>query len=144
MAYTCPLCGARYEADERCEDRFNLALAKEAEDPAYWIVHHLMVPAYMLQHNGYSRAGWLYSRALLAEFVSGDLSPAAARQRNRRALDSGNRDWSITRGPKLERFDQITWTRTMADVRLDDAESYRADVRTWATAVIADTAQVRD
>ena len=121
-----------------------MALAKEIDDPAYGIVHHLTVPAYMLQHNGHSRDGWLYSRALLAEFVHGGLSPVDARRRNRRALDSGNREWSITRGPKFERFDQIVWTRTIADLRFDDAESHCADVRAWATAVLADTEQVLD
>jgi hypothetical protein len=144
MTNWCSLCGARYDAGDGCQERFNLALAKEIEDPAYGIVHHLTVPAYMLQHNGYSRAGWLYSRALLAEFVNGGRSPAEARHRNRRALDSGNRDWSITRGPKFERFDEITWTRTIADIRFHDADRYCADVRAWATAVLADSKLVLD
>ena len=52
MSLECVWCGARYATPgETCEDRFNLALAREFEDPAFGMVHHLTVPAYMLQHN---------------------------------------------------------------------------------------------
>ena len=142
MIERCPLCCAPNVNGASCRDRFDLALAKEVEDPAYGAVHHLTVPAYMLQHNGYSHDGWIYSRALLDEFIKGGLSPAEARRRNRSALDSGNRNWSVTRGPKFARFDQITWTRTIADVQFESADSYCADVREWAAAVLADSEAV--
>lgn len=139
MTVHCPLCGATSAGDERCEDRFNRFLALEFADPAYGVVHHLTVPAYMLQHNGYTRDGWLWSRDLLAGFVREELDPATARRLHRQDVDSGNRDWSVTHGPKPEWFDDIIWTRTIADVRYDDAEAYRADIRAWAEAVLADT-----
>lgn len=144
MTNICPLCGARYPDGNGCQERFDLALARELEDPAYGAVHHLTVPAYMLQHNRYSAAGWRWSRALLAESVRGGLSPADARRAYRRQLDSGNRDWSITRGPAFERFGQIVWTTTIADVRFNTAEVYGADIRAWAEAVLADTEPVID
>lgn len=142
MVEHCPLCGAPSVNGTTCRERFDLALAKEIEDPAYGAVHHLTVPAYMLQHNGYSHDGWLYSRTLLDEFLNGGLSPADARRREQSALDSGNRTWSVTRGPKFARFDQILWTRTIADVRFDGADHYCADVRAWAAAVLADSEPV--
>ncbi|HEX5501684.1 MAG TPA: DUF5946 family protein [Thermomicrobiales bacterium] len=141
MSDICPQCGAALRAGERCRERFDVAQARELEDPAYGAVHHLSVPCYMLQHNAYSRDGWLYSRALLARFVEG-LSPDAARRQHRRDVDSGRRAWSITKGDKLAGVDGIAWTRTIADVRLDTPEHYCADVRAWAASVLADTADL--
>ncbi|MGN6562096.1 MAG: DUF5946 family protein [Thermomicrobiales bacterium] len=138
MAYTCPQCGAAFPPGETCETRFHLLLAREFEDPAYGIVHQFTVPCYMLQHNLYSRAGWLESRALLARFVQG-LPPDIARQQLHRQVDSGQRAWNFTRGEKLAAGDQLAWTRTITDVRLDTAEHYCADVRAWAARVVADT-----
>lgn len=144
MTDVCPLCGTRCAEANRCQERCDLALATELADPAYGVVHHLKVPAYMLQHNRYSAAGWLWSRALLAEFVHGGLSPAEARRTYRHQVDSGNRSWSLTRGPKFEQFEQIVWTRTIADVRFDPADVYCADVRAWAEAVLVDSEPVVD
>ena len=141
MPHTCPQCGATYATDETCEDRFNISQVTELEQPGYYAVHHLSVPCYMLQHNGYSRRGWLEVRALLAEFVQG-LHPYDARQRVRSAAGSNKRNWSITRGENLPGVEGIAWTRTIADVRLDIAEHYCADVRAWAAGIIADSADL--
>ncbi len=52
MTNKCPECGAELPPGERCEERFNLCLALEYENPAaYGRVHHLTVACYMLQHN---------------------------------------------------------------------------------------------
>lgn len=139
MAFRCLACGGSFPADETCRERFERALALEFANPAYFAVHHLSVPAYLLQHNAYSRQGWLWTRRSLAEFVRDGQAPAAWRRRQRPAVDSGNRTWSITKGPKPEWFDQIVWTRTIADVRFDTAAGYGADVRAWAASVLADT-----
>lgn len=143
MSLDCAWCGAHYETpNDSCEARFNLALAKEFEEPAYGVVHHLTVPAYMLQHNRYSRAGWLWTRDLVTAFVRDGLEPAEARRQQRSMLDSGERDWAITRGPKFEQFGRIAWTRAIADVRFDSAEDYCDDVRAWAAAVVEDSEAV--
>lgn len=143
MSFDCAWCGAYYAtADDTCDARFDLALAREFEDPAYGIVHHLTVAAFMLQHNRYSHAGWLWTRSLLAAFVRDGLDPAEARRQHGTELDSGQRDWSITRGPAFEQFDQIAWTRTIAGVRFDNAADYCADIRAWAAAVVADSEAV--
>lgn len=139
MPFTCPQCGATYATDERCEDRFNVSQIQELEDPAYYAVHQFSVACYMLQHNAYSRDGWLATRDLLAQFHAG-LTPDEVRRRHRRDVDSGRRTWSITKGPKLAGVETISWSRTIADVRLDTAAHYCADVRAWAETILADSA----
>lgn len=114
----------------------------EIEQPAGYAVHHLSVPSYRLQHNGYSRAGWLQARELLRQFVDEALTPTEARRRNRIRVDSGHRSWSITRGPKLPGVEKIRWTVTVADIRLDTPEHYCGDVRRWAQRVLADSADL--
>ena len=136
----CPQCGAVYPAGESCRERFERCLALEFEQPeSYGSVHHLTVATYMLQHNSYSRTAWLDTRQGLAQFVREGLSPQAARQQNRARLDSGRRSWRITRGEKLGEVAELHWTRTLADVRLEDARQYCADVRQWAAALLNDT-----
>ncbi|MEP7357503.1 MAG: DUF5946 family protein [Anaerolineales bacterium] len=139
MASICPQCGGLFPDGESCQARFDLSQATEAEQPAYYAVHHLSVPAYWLQHNRYSREGWLFSRALLDQFVHHGLTPAQARLQNRQALDSGQRAFSFARGPKLAGVENITWTVTLAGVPLDSAERYCAGVRRWAQGVLADS-----
>jgi hypothetical protein len=137
---TCPHCGATFPSGETCRERFDTAQMMELGDPAYYAVHHLSVVCYMLQHNMYPRDGWLAARQLLYQFVYESLAPAEARRQNRRMWDSGRRRWSLTKGTKLKQVNDIDWRRTIADVRLDTAEHYCADVREWAIAVLADTA----
>lgn len=145
MSPPCPLCGAELPAGEPCRERFDLCLAKEFENPTtYGAVHHLTVACYMLQHNAYSRRGWLGTRELLVQFIQGDKTPAQVRAQNRRQLDSQQRKWSITKGEKIS-LEGLSWSRTIADVRLDTPEIYCADVELWAKYVLADTAAlIRD
>ncbi|MCL4299705.1 MAG: hypothetical protein KJ077_28475 [Anaerolineae bacterium] len=139
MSPPCPLCGAEFPAGEQCRERFDLCLAKEFENPAtYGAVHHLTVACYMLQHNAYSRQGWLGTRDLLVQFVREGKTPAEVRAQNRRKLDSQHRKWSITKGEKISTEGWV-WTRTIADIRLDTPELYCADVELWAKSVLADT-----
>jgi hypothetical protein len=141
MPYHCPECGATYDSDETCEDRFNASQAQDLADPAYYAVHHFSVPCFMLQHNRYSRDGWIRVRQLLARFLHG-LTPQEARRQYRTAMDSSNRTYSFTRGPKLASVDAIAWTRTIADVRLDTAEHYCTDVRMWAESIVRDSEEL--
>jgi hypothetical protein len=141
MPYTCPQCGASYSADETCEDRFNASQAREFGDPAYFAVHHLSVPCFLLQHNQYSRDGWISTRRLLASFLDGR-TPEEVRHQHRTAMDSGERTYSFTKGPKLAGVDAISWTRTIAENRLDSAEHHCADVREWAASVVRDSEEL--
>jgi len=143
MSQKCPQCGAEFPSGEQCRDRFDLCLAMEFENPVtFGAVHHLTVACYMLQHNAYSRDVWLEARKMLAQFVQKGVTPAAMRRQNRSRFDSGRRTWSVTKGAKLSEFDTITWSRTIADVRLDYPEVYCTDVKQWAKSILEDTTSV--
>ncbi|MCW5875044.1 MAG: hypothetical protein KIS88_10405 [Anaerolineales bacterium] len=136
----CPQCGGKVPEGVQCSDRFWEGQILEGSHPAYYAVHHLSVPAYYLQHNLYSRQGWLAVHKLLSEFVFDGLTPENARRKIGRHVDSRNRTFSIVRGEKLLGVEQIEWGLTIADVRLDTAEHYCADVRRWARQVCKDSA----
>ncbi|HRN50934.1 MAG TPA: DUF5946 family protein [Anaerolineales bacterium] len=136
----CPQCGGKVPEGAQCSDRFWEGQILEGDNPAYYAVHNFSVPTYYLQHNMYSREGWLAVHKLLSEFVFDGLAPEDARQKIARQVDSGNRTFSIVRGEKLLGVEQIAWGLTIADVRLDTAEHYCADVRRWARQVCKDGA----
>jgi hypothetical protein len=133
----CPLCGAP-QGDESCQSRFDRALSLEFTDPAFGAVHLLTVTAYQLQHDQYTHAGWLAAREVLRGVIEDGLRPHEVAGRYRTLGDGG----SISRGEPFGDFARIRWTRTIADVRTDDAATYRRDVEAWATSVLEDTAEV--
>jgi len=140
MAYTCAQCGAIYPSDGTCQARFEACLALEYENPAtYGAVHLLTVACYMLQHNLYSRHGWLDARQMVAQTIRLGISTAEIRKEYQRRLESGQRQWSVTKGEKLGEFDSIRWSQTLADIQLDSPERYVATVKQWAMAVLKDT-----
>ena len=144
MTYlTCPHCGARLIGVEQCRDYFDGCLEKEFVDPGYGAVHHLTVPAYMLQHpDALSERGWRESRNVLAAFLIEGKTPAQVRAQirvgSRDGLDSGRRSWSLTKGPKLRLPQSIQWTRTIAQVDRSSAATYCRDIEIWARAVLVD------
>ena len=143
MPFICAQCGAIYASDETCQQRFEACLALEYENPlAYGAVHLLSVACYMLQHNLYSREGWLETRALVRQTISQESTPADIRKMNRDRLDSGVRKWSITKGAKLAEFATIRWSRTIADIQLENPEGYVSDVKQWAISVLEDTLEI--
>lgn len=142
MPYHCPDCGGLVPDDAQCSDRFWEAQAIEVAHPEYYAVHQFSVPAYYMQHNLYSRAGWLAVRKLMGEFLFEGLTPQYARQKYRDDFDGGNRTESITRGPKLAEVADVQWTFTMADVRMDTAAHYCEDVQKWAESVYHDSAEM--
>ncbi len=142
MPYTCPKCSARFSSDETCREHFDAAQLAEIEQPTYYAVHHLSVPCYMLQHNVYSRQGWLAVRDLLFQFVYRGLTPEMARRQYRAQWNGQRRTWSITKGDKLPGVEEIAWTLTIADVRLATPEHYCADVLNWAKSILADSADL--
>lgn len=113
----------------------------ENEEPARGEVHHLMVLCYHLQHPSlYSTEGLAVSRRLLADFVERGLNPAEVRLKHRNAVDSGQREWSITaRSGNQGTYEKpITWTMTAADVVAGGADAYLFNVRGWAEATFRD------
>ena len=144
MPDPCPQCGAIYPSGETCQEHFEACLALEYEHPqAYGSVHMLTVACYMLQHNLYSRRGWLETRQMVAQTIRLGTTSAEIRNEYQRKLDSGQRKWSVNKGEKLAEFDAIRWARTIADLRLDSPARYVADVKRWAECVLEDTEWIR-
>ncbi len=139
MTSNCPHCGAVQDPGQNCSDRFTAAQVLELARPAYYAVHHLSVPCFMLQHNAYSLAGWTSVRELVRQFIVDGVTPAMAMRRLRRVPGGSLRNWSYTRGPRLLGVEDIAWSMTIADVRFDTAENYCTDVRAWALRVVQDT-----
>ena len=132
----CPECGA---TDFLCKSRFDECLALEFSDLRYGAVHNLTVCAYMLQHSSQlSRDGWLYQRNLLREFIVDGKSPSVIRQQVKDSVDSGKRTFKFKSKDGMPLIQKSTYTKTILDIRTDDAETYCADVTAWARSVLED------
>ncbi len=132
----CPECGA---AETLCTTRFDEFLVLEFTDAGYGTVHHLTVAAYMLQHSSkLTREGWLHERDLLKEFLVANKPPAFIRKQNRDLVDSGKRTFKIKSRDGKPVIDKTTWTKTILDVRTENAELYCEDVNVWAKSVLED------
>ena len=132
----CPECGA---VDNLCRSRFDEFLALEFSDMGYGEVHNLTVATYMLQHSSkLSLEGWLYERDLLREFIVEKKSPSLVRQQVKDSVDSSKRTFKFKSKDGKPVISKSTWTKTILDVRWENAEVYYADVNSWATAVLED------
>lgn len=136
----CPECGA---PDAACETRFHECLALEFSDAAYGAVHHLTVVAYMLQHSSnLTREGWIYERNLLREFLVENKPPVFIRAQNRDLVDNGKRTFKIKSKDRVPVINKSTWTKTVLDVRLENADEYCTDVTAWARSVLEDVEEI--
>ena len=132
----CPECGA---PDNLCQTRFDEFLFLEFTDPGYGEVHNLTVCTFMLQHSSrLSREGWMYERQLLREFVVEKKSPSLIRQQVSKSVDSGKRTFKFKSKGGVPVIQKSTWTKTILDVRAEDAEEYCEDINAWAKAVLED------
>ena len=138
----CPECGA---PEALCQARFDEFLAREFTDPGgYGSVHNLTVAAYMVQHSSrLTREGWLFERSLLHEFLVEGKSPALVRQESRAALDSGKRQFKIKSKTGQPVINKTAWTKTILDVRAENAEVYCADVTEWAKSALAEAERLK-
>ncbi len=133
----CTECGA---PDTQCEPHYHKCLVKEFTDAGYGAVHHLTVAAYMLQHSSkLSLQGWHETRRLLKEFLIKNKSPVEIRKQNKNNVDSGMRKWKITSNDGISKTNRTAWTKTILNVRLENAEVYCADVTVWAKAALTDS-----
>lgn len=138
---SCPECGA---PETLCQSRFDEFLVLEFTDAGYGAVHHLTVAAYMVQHSSkMTREGWLFERGLLREFLVENKPPAFIRKQNKDIVDSGKRDFKIKSRDGQRIISQSKWTKTILDVRTDNAEVYCADVTSWAKAVLEDAEKIK-
>ena len=130
----CPECGA---PDDACEARFHELIALEFTDADYGAVHHLTVAAYMLQHSSkLTKEGWLHERDLLKEFLVANKPPAFIRKQNRDLVDTGKRTFKIKSRDGKPVIENATWTKTILDVRTENANVYCEDVTVWAKSVL--------
>jgi hypothetical protein len=138
----CPECGA---TDSLCKSRFDECLALEFSDLRYGAVHNLTVATYMLQHSSQlSRDGWLYERDLLREFIVDGKSPSVIRQQVKDSVDSGKRTFKFKSADGKPIIHKTSWKKTILDIRLDDPETYCADVAAWARSVLGESESVGD
>lgn len=139
MTQLCPECGAALADGRTCADDFHQLLFWENERAELGEVHHLMVLCYHLQHPSlYSAEGLAHARQLLEAFVTEGLSPEEVRRRQRAAVDSGGRGWSITARPgnqgSYER--PPAWQLRAQDVVAGGPDRYLENVRHWAGAIV--------
>lgn len=128
----CPECGAI-----DCQSRFDEFLALEFSDMGYGAVHNLTVATYMIQHSSkLSIEGWLYERDLLREFIVEKKSPSLIRQQVKDSVDSGKRTFKFKSKDGKPVINKSTWTKTILNVRAENAEVYCADVSEWARSVL--------
>jgi hypothetical protein len=131
---SCPECGV---IDNLCHSRFDEFLVLEFTDPGYGAVHHLTVTAYMVQHSSkLTREGWLFERNLLREFLVENKPPAYIRKQNKEVVDSGKRNFKIKSRDGKPVIGKSTWSKTILDVRAENAEIYCEDITVWATSVL--------
>ena len=132
----CPECGS---PETLCQTRFDEFLVLEFTGAGYGAVHHLTVTAYMIQHSSkLTREGWLHERELLREFLVENRPPAFIRKQNRDLVDSGKRTFKIKSRDGLPVINKTTWTKTILDVRTENAKVYCEDVSVWARTVLED------
>ena len=122
----CPECGA---TESLCKERFDEFLALEFTNLEYGAVHNLTVATFMIQHSSrMSKEGWLYERDLLREFIVEKKSPSLIRQQVKDSVDSGKRTFKFKSKDGVPIISKATWTKTILDVRTENAEVYCEDV----------------
>jgi len=98
----------------------------------------------MLQHSSnLTREGWLYERELLRAFLVEDKTPAFIRRQNRDWVDGGKRTFKIKSKDGSPFINRSAWTKTILNVRAENAEVYCADITTWAGAVLKDAEEIK-
>jgi hypothetical protein len=131
----CSECDALLTNGKTCQDDFHQMLFWEAEFPELWVVHHLMVLCYHLQHPSlYAPDGLTVSKNLLAEFIETNITPAEVIKRNQVTLNSGKRDFKIKAKPGLQGSyaHPVKWAMTAANITADGSDQYCDNVRAWA------------
>jgi len=132
----CPECGA---LDNLCQSRFDEFLVLEFTDAGYGAVHHLTVAAYMVQHSSkMTREGWLFERNLLREFLIENKPPAYIRKQNKDVVDSGKRKFKIKSRDGKPVINKTSWSKTILDVRAENANLYCEDIIAWARSVLVE------
>jgi len=140
LRMNCPACGA---PENLCKNRFDEFLVLEFTDPDYGAVHHLTVATYLVQHSGQlTREGWLHERDLLREFLVENKPPAFIRKQNKDLVDSGKRTFKFKSKDGKPVINKTSWTKTILDVRTENAQVYCEDVTAWARSALKEAVAV--
>jgi hypothetical protein len=137
----CPECGDR---DNLCQARFDEFLILEFTDAGYSAVHHLTVATFMVQHSSrMTREGWMYERELLREFLIENKPPAMIRKQIKDTVDSGKRTFKFKSKTGVPVIHKTSWTKTILDVRTENADVYCEDITAWARSVLEDVEELK-
>jgi Family of unknown function (DUF5946) len=114
-----------------CEEKFHHALTLDYTDSGYGTVHHLLVTAYMLQHNQYTPQAARDIVQLMQSLL--ETTPTEYHKQQVRQFSSGT---VIRREPAPPLRD--TWTLTIQRVDCASSQAYTCTVRAWAAATFAE------
>ena len=137
----CPSCGAVWEDGQDCQQRFDECLALEFSHPTFGAVHHLTVPAFMLQHSGkLTTEGAQAMLDILHLFLVKHASPSHVRATYSGILDNKQRGWKFTKTSSAVLIDSNIWTCTISSVTMESGEKYCETIKDWAWSVYRDGA----
>ena len=140
---TCPGCGLSLPrgdgpghpylgASPSCWERYGELLAREYQDPAYFVVHQLTVDAYAAQHPGRPGRRTIQSVGLhlmtLGLFVEQDVNPSQGPALHRRTVGRLELEW--LEPPAFE--GRLTVLHPLA---AEGPEAHLEAVRAWASDV---------
>ncbi|WP_079911491.1 DUF5946 family protein [Paenibacillus sp. 32352] len=128
---TCTVCGAVLLEGKTCETIFNEFMAFEFMDPGYGRVHFLTVACYMVQHERYSDAAYVWIQSALRNYLEKAYTIEWILQD---AAQGPGSTKDILRNQADPTLPKVEWTMTIADVaaQMDDAESYCQLIERWA------------
>jgi len=139
----CPECNAPVRDAQTCEEIYGQFLSLEFVDPGYGAVHHLTVPAYMLQHpSRLSRLGWIVVRERLCGFLTGKLDIATLKAHNNHRFAQPKKGGSLKPNRDSLSIPAHIWSLTIASVSSADATTYQGDIRRWAEAIVVDSSKI--
>ena len=121
---SCSRCGA-----PDCLAAFHRCLAADFSDPAFGVVHHLVVPAYGLQH------GWYPGDVCreVVEFVREHLDRPPSDFERR--LIRSTMDGAVRVSARGHLPLPLRWDQTVRDVDHATSTTYASSVRAWAASV---------
>jgi hypothetical protein len=85
-----------------------------------------------------TREGWLFERNLLREFLIENKPPAYIRKQNKDVVDSGKRKFKIKSRDGKPVINKTSWSKTILDVRAENANLYCEDITAWARSVLVE------
>lgn len=135
----CTKCGGNFSSEE-CTSKFHEILGLEFSNPEYGKMHHFSVPSYNLQHNLYSKKGWIEVWKMLDKFVNEDKDPDVARKEINQFFNGNKKEFSMVKGDKFVEVENVNWSFTLNDVDVSSSKNYCIDVFTWARSVLEDSA----